>query len=389
MDIGKTTPKVSTLPRRSYHSRMPDMPIRTAVLGYGLAGKVFHCPFVSAVPGLELTAIVQRTGDTAAQRYPNARILRSVDEAFADPSLDLIVVGTPNHTHFEMARRALEANKHVVVDKPFTSTSAQARTLLDLARERGRIIAPYHNRRFDNDFRTVQKVLAEGSLGRVVQVISHMDRYRPMQRPNTWKEKGGLTTGILFDLGPHLVDMAVALFGTPARITASVRHERETTEIDDAIDIVLEYDATSRFGAHPLRFSCHTTMLGADPAARFRVHGTHGSYTKFGLDPQEPDSLAGAAPPPVGSSEPWGVEPESSWGTLTLGVERSEPIRITRAPYPTLPGDYRLFYLSVRDAILHGKPLVIPSEDGFRSIRLLELALESSRQQRTLPIDFA
>lgn len=368
---------------------MACMSIRTAVLGYGLAGKVFHCPFVQAVPGLELTAIVQRSGDSARERYPHARILKSVEEAFADPGIDLIVVGLPNETHFAMAKAALEAGKHVVIDKPFAASSAEARSLIELAKSKGLVLAPFHNRRWDCDFLTLRKVIEEGHLGRVVEIFSSYDRFRPIQRPNTWKEAPSPTTGILFDLGPHLVDQALALLGAPSRVFGSVRGDRDQTDINDAVDIVFEYDSTPFWPGKPLRFHCHMTMLAADAAPRFRVHGTHGSWTKYGLDPQENALLnLGATPPQVGSAEPWLPEPESAWGTLTLATRRAEPVEVERKPYPSVTGDYRNFYVSVRDAIAEGKPLAVPTEDGFRSVRLLELAQQSTAERRAIEVDF-
>jgi scyllo-inositol 2-dehydrogenase (NADP+) len=358
--------------------------IRTAVIGYGLAGRVFHCPFVSAVPGLELTTIVQRTGDTAAATYPIATIVRSVDEALNDPSIDLVVVATPNSSHVELAKAALNAGKHVVVDKPLAPTSAEARELIELANAQGKVLAPFHNRRFDGDFLTIRKLVAEGTLGRVVQVLSHYDRFRPIQRPNSWKEAAGPAAGNLFDLGPHLVDQALALFGIPTHVTASVRFDRDQTDIDDAADITFDFLVDGK----PLRYECHETMLAADPAPRFRIHGTYGSYTKTGLDPQERALLDGARPPQIGSSTPWLPEPESAWGTLTLATKRTEPVEFSRAPYPTVTGDYRQFYASVRDAILGTGSLAVPAEDGFRTIRLLELALQASNEKRTVAIDF-
>jgi scyllo-inositol 2-dehydrogenase (NADP+) len=363
-----------------------NTPIRAAVLGYGLAGRVFHCPFVSAVPGLELSTIMQRTGDTAAALYPNAKIVRSPEEVFSDPSIELVVVGTPHLTHVEFAAAALKAGKHVVVDKPLAATSAEVRTLIDLAKAQGKILAPFHNRRYDADFLTVKKLIAEGTIGRVVQVLSHYDRFRPLQRPNSWKEVSGPASGNLYDLGPHLVDQALALFGSPKRITASVRFDRDQTDIDDAADLVLHYE----IDGHGLNYECHATMLAADPSPRFRVHGTHGSFTKTGLDPQEPTLLKGGGPPPVmGSPTPWLPEPESTWGTLTLATDRNEPVQLERKPYPSETGDYRLYYANVRDAIRGDAPLAIPAEDGFRTIRLLELAFQSSKERRTLDVDFS
>jgi scyllo-inositol 2-dehydrogenase (NADP+) len=357
-------------------------PIRVGVLGYGLAGRVFHCPFISAVPGLELSTIVQRTGDAAAADYPGVRILRSVDEAFADPNLDLLVVATPNDTHFDLAAQALRAGKHVVVDKPLTSNSAQARELITLAAQHGKILSPFHNRRFDGDFLTLGKLIADNTLGRIVHLSSHFDRFRPTPRAGTWKEAGGHANGLLFDLGPHLVDQAIALFGPPNRIAASVRFDRDHTAIDDAFDIVLEYDLAGKL----LRYECHASMIAADPAPRFHVNGTHGSFVKFGLDPQESALKAGAHPPRLGVPDAWLGEPESDWGTLTLAPDPADPTHLQSTKLATLHGDYRLFYASVRDAILGQSPLAIPAEDAFRTLKLLELALQSSHEQRTLPV---
>ena len=382
---------------------MTSTPIRTAVIGYGLAGRVFHCPFVSAVPGLELTAIAVRSPErsaAAAAAYPQTRIVTTPEEVFNDPSIDLIVVATPNDSHVALTTAALSAGKHVVIDKPLAPASADARALITLAAQQNKILAPFHNRRYDCDFLTVKKLIAEGTLGRIVQVIANYDRFRPLQRPNSWKESGGYGNGLLFDLGPHLVDQALALFGAPVRLTASVRADRDKTEIDDAFDIVFEYETST---THHLRYECHATMLAADPAPRFRAHGTLGSYTKQSLDPQEAALLGGAKPPranpsqanpsqPGSSSEPqtdWLPEPESAWGTLTLATQRTEPVQLERSPYPSVTGDYRLFYANVRDAILGAAPLAIPAEDGYRTIRLLELAIQSSREQRALAVDFS
>jgi scyllo-inositol 2-dehydrogenase (NADP+) len=353
--------------------------INTAVIGFGLAGRVFHAPFVSAVPGLRLDAIVQRRGDEAAKAYPEARILRSFEEVLKDAAIQLVVVGTPNETHFSLARQALLAGKHVVIDKPFAATSAEAKELGDLAAERDLVLSPFHNRRWDGDFRTVRKLVEEKALGRLVTFESHFDRFRPLPRENTWKEAGDLANGMLFDLGPHLVDQVLALFGTPQGITASVRKDRDQTAIEDAFDITLEYP---RMRAH-----CRTSMLACDAAPRFLLHGTKGSFKKYGLDPQEPALVGGAKVPRLGEGN-WLAEDEAAWGTLTIAPVLSEPGTLIKTPVKTEFGDYRGYYANVRDAINGVGKLAVTPEDGYRVIRLLEMARESSAEGCTLPVKF-
>lgn len=353
--------------------------IGVGVIGFGLAGQVFHAPFVSAVPGLRLEAIVQRKGEQAAKAYPSARILRTVDEALKDSAIQMIVVATPNETHFELAKQALGAGKHVVIDKPFTATSEEALELKALAEKQGVVLAPFHNRRWDGDFRTVERLLAEEAVGRLVTFESHFDRFRPLPRENTWKEGANAANGLLMDLGPHLVDQALRLFGPPQGITASVRRDRDRTDIEDAFDITLEYPR--------LRAHLRSTMLAADPASRFLLHGTRGSFRKFGLDPQEPALVGGAKVPRMGEGE-WLAEPESQWGTLTVAPVPADPTNLTRTKVRTELGDYRLYYANVRDAIRGTAKLAVTPEDGYQTIKLLEMARQSSEERRTLPVSF-
>jgi scyllo-inositol 2-dehydrogenase (NADP+) len=356
--------------------------IGVAVVGFGLGGRVFHAPFVSAVPGLRLEAIVQRKGDEATKAYPKARILRSFEDALGDTAIQLIVVTTPNETHFPFAKQALQAGKHVVVDKPFAATSAQAKELWQLAWEKGVVLAPFHNRRWDGDFLTVVDLLEKNSVGRLVTFESHFDRFRPLPRENTWKEDADAASGLLFDLGPHLVDQTLVLFGTPTGITASVRKDRDTTQIEDAFDITLEYPR--------LRAHCRSSMLACDAAPRFLLHGTGGSFKKYGLDPQEPALVGGAKVPRLAETGDgvWLQEAEEHWGTLTVAPNPAEPAALVRSKVKTEPGDYRLFYANVRDAINGVAELAVKPEDGYRVVKLLEMARESSKEQRTLPVEF-
>jgi predicted dehydrogenase len=350
-----------------------------------LAGQVFHAPFVSAVPGLKLEAIVQRKGDAARKAYPSARILRSVEEALGDAAVQLVVVGTPNETHYELGKLALLAGKHVVIDKPFAATSAEAKELKELAEKQGVVLAPFHNRRWDGDFLTVRKLLADDAVGRLVTYESHFDRFRPLPRENTWKEGANLANGLLMDLGPHLVDQALALFGPPAGITASVRKDRDKTDIEDAFDITLEYPGYS--GQHRLRAHCRSSMLAADAAPRFLLHGIKGSFKKYGLDPQESALVGGAKVPRMGEGE-WLAEPESEWGTLTVAPVLADPAMLVRTKVKTEPGDYRGYYANVRDAIHGVAKLAVTPEDGYRTVKLLEMARESWAEGRTLKVEF-
>src|SRR5271154_1793759 len=353
--------------------------IGVAVIGFGLAGQVFHAPFVSAVPGLKLEAIVQRKGDEAGKAYPSARILRSFEEALSDPAIQLVVVGTPNETHFDLAKQALLAGKHVVVDKPFAATSAEALELKELGLRQRRVLAPFHNRRWDGDFLSVKKILKDESVGRLVTYESHFDRFRPVPRGNSWKEGASGCNGLLFDLAPHLVDQVLTLFGVPEGITASVRMDRDATDIEDAFDITLEYPK--------LRAHCRSSMLACDAAPRFLLHGTRGSFKKYGLDPQEPALVGGARVPRMGEGD-WLAEPESHWGTLTVAPAPADPTTLTHGKVKTEFGDYRLYYANVRDAINGAARLAVTAEDGWQTIRLLEMARESSASKRTLPVEF-
>jgi predicted dehydrogenase len=360
---------------------MADREINVGVAGFGLGGRVFHAPFVNAVPGMRVAAILQRKGDEAAKAYPAARIMRSLDELLADSAIDLVVVTTPNPTHFDMARRTLEAGKHVVIDKPFTATSEQASQLGQLAKRKGLLAVPFHNRRWDGDFRTVRKLIETHVLGRLVTFESHFDRFRPIPRADLWQEAGDPANGMLFDLGPHLLDQVLALFGPPDSIVASVRSDRDGAAIEDAFDITLIYPGAEGKG---FRAHCRTSYLACDYSPRFLLHGTKGSFRKHGLDPQEPKLVGGAALPRLGSPEVWLEEDESAWGALTLAPKPDVPAKLVQSRVKTELGDYRGFYANVRDAILGAAPLALTAEDGYRVIRLLELARQSSAEGRTL-----
>ncbi|MGH9617786.1 MAG: Gfo/Idh/MocA family oxidoreductase, partial [Acidobacteriaceae bacterium] len=339
--------------------------IRAGLVGFGHGGSIFHAPFLNSIVGFELAAILQRHGDSAAQAYPGVGIARSMDELLSQPNLDLIVISTPPSTHFELGRQSIEANKHVVLDKPFVATSDEARQLIELARARKRVLSVYQNRRWDGDFLTVQQLLSSGELGRLVTMESRYDLYRPGPRAKPWQEKPLPGNGLLHDLGAHLVDQVLVLLGTPEAIFADVRQDRDITAVNDAFTLHFFYPR--------LRVMVDSTLVAREAGPRFVMHGTLGSYVKYGLDPQEQALKDGAT---LGGPH-WGEEPETNWGKLTTmrgdeAVERK---------VPTLPGDYRKYYENVRDAIWRVTGLAVTPEQGWRTIRLLELALESSEQR--------
>jgi scyllo-inositol 2-dehydrogenase (NADP+) len=349
--------------------------IRVGLIGFGFAGRVFHANVIEAVEGLELAAIVQRSGSEAATAFPHVKIVPSVEALLEDTSIQLVVVATPNATHLPIARQCLLADRHVVVDKPFALTSGEAAELIQSARSGHRLLSVYQNRRWDGDFLTVRKLLDGDQLGRLVKFESHYDRYRLAPRLHAWREDGSPGGGVLFDLGSHLVDQALVLFGVPQSVWASVRVEREGARSDDAFDLYLNYPASG------LSVWLRATCLARAPGARFTLNGTAGTFRKFGIDPQEAHLLAGD----VFSSKPWGLESPEHWGTLTID-EGGEPVS---ASIPTEPGDYRGYYINVRDAIHGNVPLEVTPPQAWRTIRTLEMALESSRSGCTITCDWS
>jgi scyllo-inositol 2-dehydrogenase (NADP+) len=325
---------------------------------------------IRAVPGLRLAAILQRSGSEAAEQYPGVRIVRSVEELLSIESIRLIVVATPNDTHYPFARQCLAAGRDVVVDKPFTTTLAEAVALVQFAQQSGRLLTVYQNRRYDGDFQAIRQLVASGALGRIVRFETNYDRFRPQIRPGAWREKSGPGTGILFDLGPHLIDHALVLFGLPEAIIADVRNERDNAVTDDAFDIALHYPGG-------MRAVLRSTMLAASPRPRFVLQGTRGGFFKQSFDPQENNLRRGEIP----KDAPWGAEPEEDWGVLTLyDGEKPSQRRI-----PSGTGDYRDFYVNVRDAILGKATLAVTPQHALEVMRTLELARQSSQTGTTIP----
>ena len=343
--------------------------IEVGLVGFGLAGRAFHAPVIRAVPGLHLAAIVQRTGNEAAEKYPDVRTVRSLEELLAIREIQLVVIATPNDTHYSFARQCLEAGRDVVVDKPFTTTVGEANSLVGIAKRAGRLITVYQNRRYDGDFQAIRKLVAEGTLGRIVRFETHYDRYRSRLKPEAWRETTRPGSGILFDIAPHLIDHALVLFGLPEAVTADVRIERESAVADDAFDIMLHYPDARRA-------VLRSSILAAAPRPRFVLLGTQGSFVKQTTDPQENNLRQGNIP----ASGPWGAEPEENWGLLTV----PEGDRFTQRRIPSANCDFRDFYANVRDALLEKAAPAVTPEWAVNVMRLLEMARESSERRCTI-----
>ena len=331
-----------------------DSPLRLGVIGYGLAGSAFHAPVITAEPDLTVAAIL--VGNPARQiqaseRYPTAEVVAELD-AFLELNLDAVVVATPNHTHFELTDRLLDADISVVVDKPMTTDFREAKHLVKKAERRDLLLCSYQNRRFDGDFLTVQQLLASSELGSVFRFESRFERFRANVKPG-WKEEPGPGAGILWDLGPHLIDQAIALFGPPVSVYSEIQKVRPDALVDDSAFVALEHSGGE---------TSHLSMsaVAGSPGPRFRVLGTSGAYVKHGLDPQEDALRDGGDPLRVG----WGRESVSSWGEIHTGN--------SSRPVPTTPGNYREFYQQFAAALRGGGPVPMDPADTLRVIQIIE-----------------
>lgn len=341
--------------------------IRVGLVGFGLAGRVFHAPLLSSVDGLELAAVVERRTDNAAQRYPGITTYRSLEDMLADSSLGLFVVATPNANHFEAAKQILDAGKNVVVDKPTAVTSAEIAQLMELAEVRRTLLIPFHNRRWDGDFQTIHKLVRDGSLGRLVYCESTFDRWRPVPKARAWKEDPA-QGGLLLDIGTHLADQALVLFGLPKSVSADETRERDGKGSNDSFTVRLRYDGFSA--------TVSANVLSTLARPRFHLRGTKANYWKWGLDPQEAalSQIAHIDDPT------WGAEQPANWGTLNVDVDGS----VVSRPVPAVSGNYRLFYAGVRDALLGKSHAPVSALSAWRVARLLEWAEESAKKRQEI-----
>lgn len=339
-------------------------PLNVALVGYGYAGKTFHAPLIAAVPELRLAAVVSSRPDAVQADWPQLPVLASLEQALTDPAIDMVVIASPNQQHYPQARAALLAGKHVVVDKPFTVASEQARELCLLAERPGSpLLSVFHNRRWDSDFLALQALLASGELGALSHFESHFDRYRPEVRAR-WREQDEPGAGLWYDLGPHLLDQALLLLGWPQTIYANLSRQRAGAQATDYFHVQLGYGKYQAI--------LHGSCLVSGGAPRFSLHGASASYVKFGLDTQEELLKAGGRP----GSSGWGHDSEPGI------VYRPPPAVGERRPAPD--GDYLEYYRAVAGAARGQRANPVTAREAWRVISLLELAERSAVDGRRL-----
>lgn len=348
--------------------------IKVGLAAYGMSGQVFHAPFISTNPHFKLCKIVERSKELSKERYPNATIVRSFEELIKDPAIELIVVNTPDSTHYEYARLALEAGKHVIVEKPFTSTTEEGEELIALAAEKGLMLSVYQNRRWDADFRTVQEIISKGLLGRLVEYESTFARYRNFIKPNTWKETGESGGGLTYNLGSHLIDQAIRLFGMPEAVFADIATMRTHGKVDDYFMIRFLRPSL----APDVKVTLKASYLMREAEPRFVLHGTLGSFVKHGVDKQEAALLRGEMP----DQPHWGEETEEEWGLIHTEIDGEEICR----KYPGISGNYGGFYQNIFEHLRLGEALQTGARDILNVIRVIEAAYQSQREGKVISL---
>ncbi|PXY45068.1 Gfo/Idh/MocA family protein [Flavobacterium hydrophilum] len=343
--------------------------IKTALLSYGMSGKVFHAPFLDLHPGFELLGSWERTKKLIQEDYPTVKSYPSIDELLAD-DVDLIIVNTPVGTHYEYAKKVLLAGKHAVVEKAFTTTVAEAEELASIAKEKGLKLAVFQNRRWDSDFKTIQKVINDGLLGDLVEAEFHFDRYNPILSPKVHKETANDGAGILKDLGPHLIDQAVCLFGSPKSVFGDIRYTRENSLVDDWIDLVLIYEDFR------VRLKASFFVREANPA--YTIHGKKGSFLKQRGDIQEDELKIGKKP----NLDSWGTELDGFEGLLHTEID-GKPVR---EKIKTLQGNYFEYFNGVYEAIANNKPEPVTAQDGVKVMQIIEAAIASNLNKKIIDL---
>ncbi|HEV3323969.1 MAG TPA: Gfo/Idh/MocA family oxidoreductase, partial [Puia sp.] len=341
-------------------------PVNTAICSFGMSGRVFHAPFLHVSPAFQFYSVWEREKNLASQIYPSVHVCRTLEELLADAAVELVIVNTPNYTHYDYAKKALLAGKHVILEKPFTVTEKEGLELIDLAKKAGKKLTSYQSRRFDSDYRTVKRVVDSGALGKIVEAEFHYDRFTPMLSPKVHKETPGPGTGLLYDLGSHLVDQALQLFGDPDAVFADLFIIRDHSQVDDYMEVLLFYPG--------LRVRIKSSYLVREPLPSYSIFGHSGTFLKSRTDVQERHLLAGEMPGGAG----WGIEPETERGLLHTEKDG----KVIREYVPSERGNYMDFFTGVYEAIRYDKPLPVTAEEAVRIIRVIEKAYESRKEKK-------
>lgn len=349
--------------------------INTGIAAYGMSGQVFHAPFLSTDQHFKLSKIVERNKTLSKEKYPNACIVRNFDELLSDPELELIIINTPDSTHYEYARQALEAGKNIIVEKPFTTTVAQGEELIALAKKKELMLSVYQNRRWDGDFMTIQDLLSKGLLGRLVEFESTFARYRNFIKPDTWKETGKSGGGLTYNLGSHLIDQAIQLFGMPEAVYADI----DTIRTDGKVDDYFLIHFIRPLLAPKVKVTLKASYLMREAEPRFTLHGTLGSYVKHGVDKQEAALMNGTLP----NQPHWGEESSEEWGLLHTEINGIE----VRKKYPSIPGNYGGFYDNIYEHLRLGKSLKTEARDILNVIKVIEASYESQTKKQIIYLE--
>jgi predicted dehydrogenase len=345
-------------------------PINTALCSFGMSGLVFHSPFLSINPHFNFYAVWERTKNLAQEKFPQVKTYRTLEAMLADDLVELVIVNTPNYTHYEYAKKSLEAGKHVIVEKPFTIDVIQANDLIELAKKQNRVLSVYQNRRYDSDYKTIKKVVSENLLGELVEVEMHFDRFREELSPKVHKETPGPGAGVLYDLGSHLIDQALQLFGKPEKIFADIRIVRPNSKVDDYFELLLYYPK--------LRVRLKASYIVREALPGYILHGLKGSFIKPKTDIQETLLKEGVIP----GKKDWGTEPETEKGLLHTEIKGKEVIEFITSEQ----GNYNDYYNAIFEAIRNNQPLPVTAEEGAEVIKIILAAFKSSESERVIEL---
>lgn len=347
----------------------------TGLIGFGTGGRIFHAPVIASMPQFKLKKISTRNEEQIAKArplYEGTQFVEHADAILNDPEITLVIVATPNDSHYGLAEKALLRGKHVVVEKPFTASVAEATRLLELAEKVQRVLTVHHNRRWDSDFITVRKVIESNHLGKLVEYEAHFDRFRNVVKSESWKEESLTGSGLLFDLGSHLIDQALVLFGMPDEVFANLQIQRPHSKVTDQFELLLFYSG--------LKVTLKAGMLVREPLPHFILSGVNGSFVKYGMDVQEEALKTGQRPD---SGIAWGEEPAEIYGTLNTDKDGQHIIEKIKSE----KGDYRKFYENLNNAIQGKESLAVTPQQAKNTILIIELALKSNRAKRVIRLD--